>query len=119
VLDTDWDSIVWHSCDRDRMERVLAAWNEHLAHPYLPRRLPALMRAAGLELADAAIIPILNQGADRNTYSAGMLGVVAAYVAGRGDVTADEATAWADDLESLGDDYFFSLNRYLFVAKRS
>jgi len=77
------------------------------------------MRAAGLELADVAIIPILNQGADRNTYSGGMLGLVAAYVAGRGGVTADEATAWANDLVSLGDDYFFSLNRYLFVAKRS
>jgi hypothetical protein len=48
-----------------------------------------------------------------------MLGLVAAYVAGRGGVTADEATAWANDLMSLGDDYFFSLNRYLFVAKRS
>jgi len=119
VLDTDWDSIVWHSSDRDRMERVLASWNEHLADPYLPRRLPSLMRAAGLELADVAIIPILNQGADRNTYSGGMLGLVAAYVAGRGGVTADEATAWANDLVSLGDDYFFSLNRYLFVAKRS
>ena len=119
VLDTDWDSIVWHSSDRDRMERVLASWNEHLADPYLLRRLPSLMRAAGLELADVAIIPILNQGADRNTYSGGMLGLVAAYVAGRGGVTADEATAWANDLVSLGDDYFFSLNRYLFVAKRS
>ena len=119
VLDTDWDSIVWHSRDRDRMERVLAAWNEHLADPYLPRRLPALMRAAGLELTDATVIPILNHGADRNTYSAGMLGLVAEFVAGRGGVTADEATAWADDLQSLGDDYFFSLNRYLFVAKRS
>jgi hypothetical protein len=48
-----------------------------------------------------------------------MVGLVAAYVAGRGGVTAEEATAWADDLESLGDDYFFSLNRYLFVAKRN
>ena len=52
VLDTDWDSIVWHSSDRERMERVLAAWNEHLADPYLPRRLPGLLRAAGLEPTD-------------------------------------------------------------------
>src|SRR3990167_8372110 len=32
ILDTDWDSIVWNTTDRDRMERVLAAWDEHLAH---------------------------------------------------------------------------------------
>src|SRR5262245_9966301 len=39
ILDTDWDSVVWHSTDRARMERVLKKWNDHLADPYLPRRL--------------------------------------------------------------------------------
>jgi SAM-dependent methyltransferase len=118
VLDTDWDSIVWHSSDRERMERVLAAWNEHLADPYLPRRLPGLLRAAGLEPEHASIIPIINVGADRETYSAGMMGLVAAYVAGRGGVTEAEAAAWEQDLVGRGDDYFFSLNRYLFIARR-
>jgi arsenite methyltransferase len=33
VLDTDWDSIVWRSGDHDRMRRVLAAWDRHLADP--------------------------------------------------------------------------------------
>ena len=119
VLDTDWDSIVWHSGDRGRMERVLEAWNEHLADPYLPRRLPGLLRAAGLELTESVIIPILNIGADRDTYSAAMSGVLAAYVAGRGGISEAEATAWEQDLVGLGDDYFFSLNRYLFLARRS
>ena len=71
VLDTDWDSIVWHSGDRERMQRVLTAWNEHLADPYLPRRLPGLLRAAGLEPTKTAIIPILNVGADRDTSAPG------------------------------------------------
>jgi SAM-dependent methyltransferase len=119
VLDTDWDSIVWHTRDRERMERVLAAWNEHLADPYLPRRLPGLFRAAGLEPTASAIIPILNVGADRETYSAGMIGLIAEYVAGRGGVTEAEAAAWEQELTDLGDDYFFSLNRYLFVGQRS
>jgi arsenite methyltransferase len=119
VLDTDWDSIVWHSGDRERMERVLEAWNEHLADPYLPRRLPGLLRATGLELTESMIIPILNIGADRDTYSAAMSGVLAAYVAGRGGISEAEATAWEQDLVGLGDDYFFSLNRYLFLARRS
>jgi SAM-dependent methyltransferase len=119
VLDTDWDSIVWHSGDRKRMERVLAAWNEHLVDPYLPRRLPALLLAAGLEPTECAIIPIFNVGADRHTFSAGMSGLVAAYVAGRAGVSEADAAAWQQDLADLGDDYFFSLNRYLFVARRS
>ena len=85
----------------------------------MPRRLPGLLRAAGFALTNSAIIPILDVGADRDTFSAGMSRLVAAYVPGRGGVSQAEATAWAQDLASLGDDYFFSLNRYLFVAHRS
>ena len=48
-----------------------------------------------------------------------MSGVVTAYVAGRGGISEADAAAWEQDLASLGDDYFFSLNRYLFVAQRS
>jgi hypothetical protein len=33
-------------------------------------------------------------------------------------VTADESAAWADDLTGLGRGYFFSLNRYLFIASK-
>ena len=56
VLDTDWDSIVWRTADRERMRRVLAAWEEHLADPYLPRRLPRLLRDAGLTLTHASVL---------------------------------------------------------------
>jgi arsenite methyltransferase len=110
ILDTDWDSIVWHSSDRDRMLRVLEKWNGHLADPYLPRRLPGLLRAAGFDLREAAIIPILNRGADPDTYSRGVLPVIASFV---GD------QEWAADVAGQGDDYFFSINRYLFMAYRS
>ena len=110
ILDTDWDSVVWHSSDHDRMQRVLLKWNDHLADPYLPRRLPRLLREAGFELADATIIPILNRGADPAAFSRGILPLIADFV---GD------PEWAADLNSLGEDYFFSLNRYVFVAYRS
>lgn len=119
VLDTDWDSIVWHCGDRERMERVLAVWSEHLAHPYLPRQLPGLLRAAGLDPTHSAIIPILNVGADRYTFSAGISGLIVGYVAGRGGISQADATAWEQDLAGLGDDYFFSLNRYLFLAHKT
>ncbi len=81
VLDTDWDPIVWRSTDDGRMRSVLAAWDRHLADPYLPRRLTGLLGEAGLSVTD-------------------------------------DLAAWASDLVGLGAGYFFSLNRYLFVAVR-
>jgi arsenite methyltransferase len=51
VLDTDWDSIVWRSGDDERMERVLAAWEEHLVDPHLPRSLKGSLERAGFEVA--------------------------------------------------------------------
>jgi len=116
VLDTDWDSIVWHSGDPDRMLRVLSAWDEHLADPHLPQRLTRELREAGFAVTLRSTIPLLNAGYDTNTFSAGLIGFIAAFVSQRPGVTRDEANAWSRDLVALGPDYFFSLNRYLFVA---
>lgn len=116
VLDTDWDSIVWRSSDNDRMRRVLAAWDQHLADPYLPRRLSGLLEQAGFTVTHRSAIPLLNAGYDPDTYSAGLIGFVSAFVPRHSDMTADDIAAWASDLVRLGPGYFFSLNRYLFVA---
>jgi ubiquinone/menaquinone biosynthesis C-methylase UbiE len=116
VLDTDWGSIVWHSGDSERTRRVLAAWNEHLVDPYLPRRLTRLLSDARFSLARREVIPLLNAGFDPNTLSAGLIRFIAEFVPGRQGLTEAEVQSWAEDLKALGDDYFFSLNRYLFLA---
>jgi arsenite methyltransferase len=118
VLDTDWGSIVWNSADAERTRRVLAAWDEHLVDPYLPRRLTALLSAAGFSVARREVIPLLNAGYAPNTFSAGLIDFIAGFVPGRQGLTEADARAWAEDLKALGDDYFFSLNRYLFLAVR-
>ena len=64
------------------------------------------------------MIPIVNAGFDPDTYSAGLIGFIAAFVPGRHGLTDADAAAWAQDLRALGDDYFFSLNRYVFLAER-
>jgi arsenite methyltransferase len=116
VLDTDWDSIVWRSSDADRMHAVLAAWDEHLADPHLPQRLTELLIRTGFTITHRSAIPLLNAGYEPGTFSAGLIGVIAAFVSGRAGVTAADANAWAEDLAGLGAGYFFSLNRYLFLA---
>jgi len=116
VLDTDWDSIVWHCSDPQRMRRVLTAFDEHLADPYLPRRLGRLLTDAGFTVAQRRVLPLLNAGYDPNTYSAGLIGFIAGFVPGRAGIGADDVEAWQADLLELGADYFFSINRYLFLA---
>ena len=120
VLDTDWDSIVWHSRDPARMRRVLDAWVEHLVDPHLPRRLIRLLSDAGLTVDLCQVVPIVNVRSNENTYSAGMTELIADFVAGRRGLTEADAEAWSDDLNDLSGsgDYFLSLNRYLFRAAK-
>jgi arsenite methyltransferase len=117
LLDTDWDSVVWHSSDTDRTRAVLAAWEEHLADPYLPRTLAAALRDAGFVEVTPSVWPLFNAGADRNTFSNRLVPVIAAFVAGRRGLSAEDAQAWVDDLDALGEATFFSINRYLFRAR--
>jgi arsenite methyltransferase len=119
VLDTDWDSIVWHSGDEERMARVLAAWEQHLIDPHLPRTLRGSLERAGFQVAPPRVVPLCNVGFDPGTYSAGLLDFVVGFVVGRDGLTAEEVQAWAADLRSLGTDAFFSLNRYLFCATKA
>ncbi len=117
VLDTDWDSIVWHSRDETRMRRVLNVWDEHLVDAHLPRTLARLLHQAGFRVEPPWIIPLLNVGYAEATYSGGLIPTVAAFVTGRGGLSADDVLDWADELATLGSEYFFSLNRYVFLSR--
>jgi ubiquinone/menaquinone biosynthesis C-methylase UbiE len=116
LLDTDWGSMVWRSNDDARMARVLTAFEEHLVDPHLPRTLGDVLVKSGFTVTHQQVVPILNTGYDERMFSAGLIDIVSGFVPGHAGVTADEARAWADDLRTLGAGYFFSLNRYLFVA---
>src|SRR3954453_12220942 len=60
VLDTDWDSVVWHAADRPRHRRIMAAWEEHLVHPHLPCTLPGHLRRAGFRVTGRHLIALFN-----------------------------------------------------------
>ena len=120
ILDTDWDSIVWNAGDRRLMQRVLDAWSGRFAHADLPRTLSRLLRDAGFTVLGVRALVLLNPGYDRDTYSVTNLDVIADYVTATSDLTAGDLAAWRRDLEALGQEgrYFFSLNRYLFLATK-
>lgn len=117
VVDTDWDSCVWLTSDRERHRRVMEARTAHFANPHLPPRLPGLLREAGLRLTHAEIIPLLELRQERDSFSGDLIGVTS-DAAVRHGITAAEAEAWKADLRARTADgqYFFSVNRYLFLA---
>jgi len=121
ALETDWESCVWHAGDRDRTGRVLKAWEQRFAHPHLPAQLPELLRRTGFVLKSVTMIPVVNVELSDQTYSPGMIDVIARFVTNRGGITEEEAARWADDVrtQATRGEYFFSLSRYLFLAERA
>lgn len=121
VLDTDWGSCVWNAEDREQNARILSAWEDHFVHPHLPAELSRLLAGAGMTLRDSRVIPILNQRCDANTYSGNMIETIARFVVARRGIHEDEARAWTADVRGQAERgaYFFSLNRYLFLAAKA
>ncbi|WP_098957632.1 methyltransferase domain-containing protein [Pseudonocardia sp. N23] len=118
VLDTDWDSLVWNVADRALHDRIIDAWEEHLADSRLPRRLGGLLRRGGFDVTEQRVVPIFNPRLHADTFSVTIKETIAAFVPGRRGVTADDTAAWLADLQARAaeDEYFFSLNRYAFLA---
>jgi SAM-dependent methyltransferase len=119
IVDTDWDSIVWASQDPDLMASVLKTWDQHLIDPHLPLKLSSRLREAGFRVERVEIIPILNREFCDTTYSFGMAELIADFVTGRDGLSAADTDRWLAGhraLDATGD-YFFSVNRYLFIAE--
>ncbi len=115
ILDTDWDSVVWHTSDHARMRRVMDAWDAHLHDPHLPASLGTKLSDAGFQVDRVDVIPLLNRAYHPNCYSFGILFAIQNFARQNG-IDPTEADAWATELRELGDAYFFSINRYLFSA---
>lgn len=120
LVDTDWESAVWASSNDARMRRVLDTWNEHIPHPQLPRTLKRRMESAGFRHVQVAIVPLLNIAYDPATYSVGMMTLIGNFASGRNGLSADDIAAWREDARRMGEqgEYFFSLNRYVFIGQR-
>jgi len=118
ILDTDWDSLVWHTGDRELNRRITAAWDDHLVHPHLPRVLARLMRAAGFTVTAQRVHVLFNTELTEDSFSAFDMRAVAKYVPGHHDLTEADAAAWVADLQDRSDagEFFYSLNRYIVIA---
>ena len=118
ILDTDWASLVWHAPDEELMRRVLVAWDEHLVDPHLPRTLGRSLVRAGFQTGPPTVLPLLNVGNPRGSFSGSLLELVSGFVVDRHGLDSETVDAWAASMRAFDADWFFSLNRYVFLATR-
>ncbi len=116
VLETDWDLCIYRSSDDAQMRRLFdGRWR--FAHWTLPRELHRMFRDAGLRLATAEAFPIVETRYDAASFGVGLI-AVARNAAVRHGVDAGAADAWVADIHARGQDgdYFFCVNRFMFIA---
>jgi arsenite methyltransferase len=120
VWDVDWSTLSWHSSDVERMGRILSAWDHHLAHPALPRRLGSHLRGAGFADVAMAAHVFATDRLDPETYGGVTLPLITAFVAGREEVGRDELDAWRLDQQELDQrgEFYFSCVQVCFVATK-
>ncbi|MCP3469456.1 methyltransferase domain-containing protein [Bradyrhizobium sp. CCGUVB1N3] len=117
---TDWDAVVWHSDNPERMASVMKSWEAHCAHPRLPRSMAYRLVNAGFRFDGATVFPILNLRHDEDSYSNGPSLGIRDFVARKKDVLAGDLNEWYGEFERLSEAgrYFFSTNRYIFKASK-
>ncbi len=118
VLETDWDLCLYGSPDTELMRRIFdGRWR--FEHSHLPRQLNRLFLDAGLAPARAEAFPLVETRYDADSFGAGML-AIGRNAAARHGVDRDAADAWVADVRARGEagDWFFCLNRFMFVATK-
>lgn len=120
VWDVDWDTVSWHSADPQRMRRVLDAWDDHLAHPALPRVLAAAMADCGFEDVRTEGHTFVNTDAGIDGYGGGVMKFIEDFVPGHRGVSKAEAGAWRAELEALdaASRFFFVCTQFCFTATK-
>jgi len=120
LLASDWRALAWHSSNDERMNLMLSAWEEHLAHPALPRTLGKRLADAGLHVDRIERHSIIERADDRTGYSAMLIDAISGFAPGRLGISEEEAAAWAEDQEALRMNraFHFSMGQYFFCAER-
>jgi ubiquinone/menaquinone biosynthesis C-methylase UbiE len=120
VWDVDWATVSLHAVDTGRSERVLRAWDQHLAHPSLPRTLAARMRSVGFDQVRMQAHPFATCDFDQEAYGVAMLPFIGSFVVGRDEITDDEADAWCSEQRQLGGrgEFYFASTQLCFTATK-
>jgi arsenite methyltransferase len=120
VWDVDWATVSLNAVDRARHDTVMRAWDEHLAHPSLPRTLAARMRAAGFVDVRMEAHAFATADYDPDGYGPALIPFIGRFVADRRGLTVDDAAAWVAEQRELGERgvFYFASTQLCFTATK-
>jgi arsenite methyltransferase len=118
VWDVDWATVSLRTDEPERMQRMLAAWDEHLTHVSLPQALTAELRAAGFADVVMDAYAFATAELDANSYGGFLVPFLEQFVIDREAVAADEARAWADEQRALAErgEFYCCVTQFRFTA---
>lgn len=119
VYSTDFDSMVWHSSDRDRMDRAIEAWKDVYVNPHLGSQLASAFNDVGLSIKQVEPNSILNTRLDE-TFAGFVVDLFRGQMEESGEFNHPEIEAWEQDLYTLDErgETFFNLTQYLYIVRK-
>lgn len=120
ILDTDWGSLVWNSFRPELMEKAVDVYTRPYADAHVPRTLFKRLGEAGFKEIGSNALTVLNWTPGPENYAELTTDFMEAIVAASDDFSDDEWHDWIEDQKAVADagEYMFSLNRYIFHARR-
>jgi ubiquinone/menaquinone biosynthesis C-methylase UbiE len=120
ILDTDWDSLIWHSSEPALFQQIKHDMLERYADAHLPRTLSNKLTQAGFTLTKRTSLPVVNWQLTSDTFSQQLLNLLKPKADSATTKAVESWEQWQRALKAIDErgEYLFSINRYIFVATK-
>ena len=121
ILDSDWGSLVWNCRNRELMSRAITLYTTPYADASVPRTLSRRLEKSGFTITDRRSFVVLNWSAEPNTYAGQTTAFMESMMKASDDFTDADWSEWSKNQRDVADagEFMFSLNRYVFSAKKN
>lgn len=118
AIDTGFKTLDWYSEDRDRMQRVLDAWDYHYTEARVAARWSKLTQDAGFTAIEIEPFTFCDVTLRPDGIAFMLMHLMSRYAAQNGHLTEAETRAWFEEQVELAIQkrFFFSLTYYRMSA---
>ena len=120
IGDIHLDSLVWFSDEKDRMDRMIASWDQHFTQRDVPAILPSIARDAGFIVEGVAPLTTCDHELKPDGLATMMMQLMARYAVDNSYVPAEEAAAWLAEQKTLAAQgrFFYALTHFVVSARK-